>query len=307
MIHPWQQAAWQHIDTLTQHHSIPHALLLTAAPGSASETFAQALAQRLLCEQQQTCGQCRACLWCAAQSHPDFHHIHPDEKGRSIKIDQIRPLQHALAQAPHHHRHVVIIEPADKLLTGAANSLLKLLEEPPSPTVFLLVTAHSSRLLATIRSRCQTIALGEPTREQTMAYLHDHDVDATQAALLADWLPQSPQLALAYAQANVLETWQTISEQLPALARQQIDPLQVAQQLQALDIPIAVSLLAHWIDQSIRQHMLSTHAQQAIPLSRLWWFRDHCTQAQQALQAQQAFNGQLLLEALCCHWFNVME
>jgi DNA polymerase III subunit delta' len=83
----------------------------------------------------------------------------PDaELKRSITIDQIRELQHALTTRPSMGpKRAVIIDAADDLERGGANALLKSLEEPPVGTYFLLISHASDRLLPTIRSRCQIL------------------------------------------------------------------------------------------------------------------------------------------------------
>jgi DNA polymerase-3 subunit delta' len=102
----------------------------------------------------------------ASGAHPDFmrlERLERDSKGgeggqlaRNITVDQIRGLARLLHSAPAlGSRRVVLIDSADDLETGAANALLKSLEEPPVGAVFLLVAHRPGRLLPTIRSRCR--------------------------------------------------------------------------------------------------------------------------------------------------------
>lgn len=78
----------------------------------------------------------------------------------SIPIDEVRRLRSFLAHAADEGTwRVVIVDTADDLNPNAANALLKSLEEPPSRTVFLLLTSEPGRLLPTIRSRCRTLEL----------------------------------------------------------------------------------------------------------------------------------------------------
>lgn len=80
------------------------------------------------------------------------------ERARSIRIGQIREMQHRLTTRPTlGDKRVVIINPADDMERNASNALLKSLEEPPQGTYFLLVTHRPSRLLPTIRSRCRIL------------------------------------------------------------------------------------------------------------------------------------------------------
>ena len=82
----------------------------------------------------------------------------PFERARSIRVDQIRGMQNRLTTRPTlGESRVIIINPADDMEVGAANALLKSLEEPPRGTYFVLVTHRPSRLLPTIRSRCRML------------------------------------------------------------------------------------------------------------------------------------------------------
>lgn len=102
----------------------------------------------------------------AAQTHPDMVVLERAQKeakkgdapglARNITVDQIRGLSRFLHLAPSMAtRRVVVIDAADDMERGAANALLKNLEEPPRDTIFLLISHAPGRLLPTIRSRCR--------------------------------------------------------------------------------------------------------------------------------------------------------
>ncbi|MGQ0456323.1 MAG: DNA polymerase III subunit delta' [Hyphomicrobium sp.] len=102
----------------------------------------------------------------AAQAHPALLVIRRayDQKAKrfsaSIAVDEVRRLKNFLAlSAEDGGRRVVIVDSADELNVNAANALLKSLEEPPSRTLFLILSSAPGRLLPTIRSRCRTLAL----------------------------------------------------------------------------------------------------------------------------------------------------
>ncbi len=122
-------------------------------------------------------------------AHPDFMRLErlekDDKKGeggslaRNITVDQVRGLARLLNNAPSlGTRRVILIDSADDLETGAANALLKSLEEPPAGAVFLLIAHAPGRLLPTIRSRCRML------RFQPLAA-------ADMALALADALPDT--------------------------------------------------------------------------------------------------------------------
>ncbi len=90
------------------------------------------------------------------EDHPDFLKIQPEKN--AIKIEAIRTLIQRLSLKPFEKNRIVVwIEDADALTEGAANALLKTLEEPPGYVTFFLITAKPDRVLPTIRSRCQRV------------------------------------------------------------------------------------------------------------------------------------------------------
>lgn len=137
---------------------LPHALLFTGPAGIGKSLTAKLLAGGILCTDNhgKPCGQCQSCLLYDRSAHPDFTLIRPD--GATIKIDQIRAVQHFASLAPSiSPGRVCLIEDAELMTVQAANSLLKLLEEPPPGFVFILVAGTLKPLLPTILSRCRQI------------------------------------------------------------------------------------------------------------------------------------------------------
>lgn len=136
--------------------NIPHAVLLTGPAGIGKSLVAKLVAAGILCSGGgvKPCGHCSACLQYKKGAHPDFTLVAPE--GATIKIDQIRALQHFAALAPAAGSgRVCLIEDAELMTVQAANSLLKLLEEPPPGFVFILVAGTVKPLLPTILSRCR--------------------------------------------------------------------------------------------------------------------------------------------------------
>lgn len=133
---------------------VPHALLFAGPAGVGKSLAAHILAAAILCSgEAKPCGTCSSCRLTGQRGHPDLTVLPGD--GTSLKIDQIRELQRQASLAPYHGNHrVFIIEDADRLTPPAAASLLKILEEPPAGTVFILTAVSPYVLLPTIVSRC---------------------------------------------------------------------------------------------------------------------------------------------------------
>ncbi|WP_223069048.1 DNA polymerase III subunit delta' [Paenibacillus caui] len=137
---------------------ISHAYIFNGPPGSGQMEMALAFVQALFCLEgtEDACGKCLECRKLLHGNHPDLHVIRPE--GSAIKIDQIRDLQRMFSyRSESGNPKAYIIDQADKMNVQAANSLLKFLEEPPSPAVAILLTNNGRSLLPTIQSRGQWV------------------------------------------------------------------------------------------------------------------------------------------------------
>lgn len=146
-----------------------------------------------------------------AGAHPDFMRLErlerEDRKGegggtlaRNISVDQVRSLSRLLNNAPSMgSRRVIVVDSADDLEAGAANALLKSLEEPPAGAVFVLIAHAPGRLLPTIRSRCRMLRFQPLGEEDMMLALAEAapDLSAQDRAALARTAQGSPGQALA--------------------------------------------------------------------------------------------------------------
>lgn len=140
-----------------------HAWLFTGPPGSGRSVAARAFAAALECATGVGCGECHGCRTTMSGTHADVRLVVPE--GLSISVAEMRALVQTSARRPTGGRwQVVIIEDADRLTEGAANALLKAVEEPPERTVFLLCAPsdHPDDVPVTVRSRCRPIALRTP-------------------------------------------------------------------------------------------------------------------------------------------------
>ncbi|MBL8492026.1 MAG: DNA polymerase III subunit delta' [Rhodocyclaceae bacterium] len=203
----WHAPAWDGLFAVPG--TVPAAMLVAGEPGWGQDTFSQALAARLLCDDAQgsartACGACESCRWLAAGTHPDFRLVVPEadveeaeaeegttprkaekKKSTQIRIEQIRALEDFVFTGSHRRgNRVIVLDPAEAMNLPAANSLLKILEEPPATVYFILSSSSWRRLLPTIISRCRRIAMPRPTREQAMAWLGAQGTGKEAATLL---------------------------------------------------------------------------------------------------------------------------
>lgn len=219
---PWQDTQARH--WLAARERFAHAWLIHGVPGVGQLEFAAAGAASLLCESPRdglACGQCQACRWVRAGNHPDLRRIRPDavaaqegatteesdesgnkkQPSREIRIEQIRGLLPWFNTATHRGGwRVALLYPAEALNTMAANALLKVLEEPPDHTVFLLAAQAPDRLLPTLVSRCRRLPLAVPPPDVALSWLQAQDVDQPAARLAA--AGGAPLLALQQAQSK---------------------------------------------------------------------------------------------------------
>ncbi len=186
----------------------PHAVILSGARGSGKYTLALMLAQALNClNPTQTdglpdfCGQCANCRRIAqsadldarfaeaveareamregdkketrlfVQTHPDVLIIPPDPPQMMIKVDQVRRVIETIYYRPSDARERVYIFTDSAFMKEAANSLLKVLEEPPEFATIFLLSENAGELLPTIRSRSMVFALEALAVEEVDRYL----------------------------------------------------------------------------------------------------------------------------------------
>jgi DNA polymerase III subunit delta' len=178
-----------------------HAWLLGGPRGIGKAMFAD-WAARMLLDADTPDSQGAHLL--AAGSHPDFRRLERliNEKtgnlARNITIDQVRSLRAMFATATSlGARRVILVDSIDDMERGAANALLKNLEEPPANTIFLLVSHAPGRLLPTIRSRCRTLMFKPLSYAHMRDVLDDFDPDRRDALIAA--AHGSPAAALANA------------------------------------------------------------------------------------------------------------
>ena len=262
--------------------TLPHALLLRGRAGIGKYDFAIELSRALLCSQpnhHKACGGCPNCLWFNEGAHPDFRLISPENddeneeapkkktaKKSQISVAQIRQLIDYLSLSSHQvqGKRIILISPAESLNLASANALLKMLEEPPANTLFLLVSSQPQRLLPTIMSRCQTLEMPIPSKSEAIQWLNAQGIQHAEAAL--DYAGGAPLLAVQAASiAN-----EGLIKQLAQGAK--LDPFITAPLFLALGMEQALETLQKWVFDLLNYKLsaqLHYHVQHANALQAL--------------------------------------
>lgn len=165
----------------------PHAILIEGEAGLGKRTLCSFLAAAAVCESGENapCGQCKGCEMLKAGTHPDVSVTALQDKKKSITVAQIRQARaDAFIKPQSSPRRVMIIEQAHTLNEQSQNALLKVLEEPPGQTVFILLAENKSALLQTVLSRCVTLSLTAPPTEVAFAFLKKQNPKADDKVIL---------------------------------------------------------------------------------------------------------------------------
>lgn len=161
-----------------------HAWLITGPPGSGRSTAATSFAAALACPED-GCGVCEVCRTAPLGGHPDVDVI--SAPGLSYGVDDARDLIVRASMAPIRSPwHVIVVEDADRLTEQAVNVLLKVLEEPPPHTVWVLCAPSVEDVLPTITSRTRHVPLRTPSAQDVAELLVDAEgIDPVMAAFAA--------------------------------------------------------------------------------------------------------------------------
>lgn len=222
---PWLRSLKERINSAIDEQRLGHAPLVTGPEGVGKHTLTDWLIRRVLClqpEQGRACGQCRSCQLLDSGSHPDFFRVGIPEEKKEIPVDAIRSLSDSLHLMPKiGTQRAGMIDVAEAMNINAANALLKTLEEPANNAWVILLSHQPGRLPATIRSRCQMIAVPPPVRAEALEWLAgecpQHEQEKLVQALSLS--AEAPLAARELLQGEGLEFGMEILDGLLAIAR----------------------------------------------------------------------------------------
>lgn len=181
-----QPIIYKQLEKTMKKNQLTHAYLFEGVSGTGKKDMALWVAASLFCQKpidNLPCKECTSCSRVLKQVHPDVIEIAPD--GLSIKVEQVRQLKAEFSKSGvEGQQKVFIIEDAEKMTAGAANSLLKFLEEPNGKAIAFLLTTAKQRLLPTILSRCQLIHFRNLSKQRLLDELEKKELSNQQSALL---------------------------------------------------------------------------------------------------------------------------
>lgn len=208
----WLNEPYQQLLRRILQGRLHHATMILGEAGVGQRQLADAAAVLLLCQsltENGPCGQCHGCQLFNAGNHADLMLVDPE--GATIRVDTIRDLNTQMSKKSQVGKvKVAVISQAQRMNINAANALLKMLEEPPENSYFLLTSTSASSLLPTIRSRCQLINI-QPAPSAVSAWLTEQNLsNADQLA----WLGVGPYDLLALDNSQELDFYRNFPLQL---------------------------------------------------------------------------------------------
>ena len=327
-MYSWQNLQWTKV--MQRKNSLPHAILLRGRSGIGKFDFAINLSNALLCKEpdhlQMACGHCSSCLWLKEGAHPDFKLITSEDdydsegnikknstKKNIITIAQIRQLYDYLSLSTHQVAgfRVIVISPAEALNLAAANALLKMLEEPPSNTIFLLVSSQPQQLLPTIISRCQVIDMPIPSKINAIEWLNAQGVNQPEVAL--QYAGGAPLDALRLQ--DQISSNDKVIKQLSLGGK--LDPFNAAQLFLSLGMSRAINVIQKWTFDLVSfklVHKLHYHAEyeralqelsKSVNLSGLLLFERQLNEAKKA--ANHPLSNEMQLENILLQYTHVFN
>ena len=174
----------QNLTQAASKHRFSHFYMICGPEGSGKHTLAKLLSAALMCEgEHQPCLRCNACRKVMAGTHPDISYVEDVEK-KTTPVDLIRDARADMFVQPNEGSRKIYIFPQELGVSGQ-NALLKVLEEPPSYGVFLLLTDNPEKILTTVRSRSVQLTLESLPGDVLAAALQSRFPNADQASLEA--------------------------------------------------------------------------------------------------------------------------
>ena len=282
--------------------------------------LAQYFAQSLLCKTPDAhgtpCHTCRSCQLWNAGSHPDHHLVALEKDRKVIRIDQIREaIAFQVLTGQYSATRVVIIAQAELMNTNASNALLKTLEEPGEGVQIILCSDQPMTLLATIRSRCQSITFKLADQYPAAQWLREHIADPGAAISLLAMSGNAPLVALQLAEKGVLQHATDALQHFLSLRNGKGSVSALATEWLKGGVGQSLDWLYIWLSTMVRIRYSSSepHADntldrelqrsaEQVDLSVLFALLDQVTEAKRYLERKFNLNEALVLENILSYW-----
>lgn len=308
--YPWLESYWLQFQLMGGR--VPQALLIYGKPGLGKSTLGKLYAQHLLCcsEGEKPCGGCRACHLLTIGHHPGFFMCTPKDE-ESISIDQIRMLQAHVQQTVTIGSHkVVLINPIERLNRYAANALLKLLEEPPSGTYFIVISHAQNMILPTLMSRLIKMPIVVTDRSLVMSWLKSQNMMEEDALLALELTAYAPLAALALCKEGQIQQYDHLLIDLHVLCSSDPNLMELSrrwQQIPFFTLIVSLQQIFVWLVRSYIEDIPYLKPQwqsmirslcQKVDLITLNQWLDELNQTHMRVKQQYSFNQSYWIDKL---------
>ena len=299
---PWLNSYEKSWKKITQNNKTPHAILISGNRGIGKRAFATWLATEHLDIKTKYEG----CIYpYAVPSHADLKWISPNEGKRDISVDQIRQIIDDLTMSSYEGiGKVTVIEPVNKMNISSANSLLKILEEPPGNTLIILIADKMKNIPATIISRCQHIKIYPPTEDQSREFINHIHPDAN-IGKIDPYILVSP---LIYEeQNNHSQNIESITNDMMGMLNKRNSPLDIAAKLSVEEAEIFLDWFSYFVYSLLRNAHRANMQQSKyeeilnkLDTCNLFIYFDKINKIRN--QPKGSFNFRMILEELFIDW-----
>ena len=172
-----------------QNNKLHHAILLYGKKGIGKATFAKELVSEIFKDKN--------------PNHPDLLLIEKEADKKEISVEKIRNIANFFNQTSAISKYkFIIIDAADELNKSSSNALLKILEEPQTNNFLILIAHNPNKVLATIKSRCQSVKVPDLTFENFKEILQGNNkkISNEEITILSEICGNSPAKAIEYGQ-----------------------------------------------------------------------------------------------------------
>ena len=256
----WLDGTYNRLSKPIKDHQSAHALLIKGDQGIGKAKLALSLAASFLSESidlsEENIDEGKV---------PDCKLINPDEGKEIISIDQIRALKSfMLLTSLKGKGKVAIINPAHAMNRAAANSLLKILEEPPQNTLIILITEANNNLPKTIISRVQIIEINRPTREEALNWLSSINPEQDWGQII-DIFGSRPTLLNDLGYEYLYSQIQQVAKDLENLLTKKIKPSELASSWKSEDLETNLRILYFWFSKFLYHNLLHEGESNLLP------------------------------------------